>query len=72
MSILIVVAMLAIGILQKAFYPFDIDCMKLLTLESIPSNLDDILSPKPESKDYFDLLSWYPTWKLILLGTNCD
>lgn len=58
--------------LAEAFYPFDLSCLSVLTAESIPDDLDSLLTPKPESASWLESLNWHQAWKLILLGKNCD
>ena len=62
--------------LAEAFYPFDLDCLNLLSSETLPEDLDTLLEPQPELLDPLDLLSllpnYSPKWKLLMLGQNCD
>ena len=55
--------------LAEAFYPFDLNCLNLLTSESLPNDLDALIEPKSELSDPLDiLLAGSPCRKYVQIG----
>lgn len=57
--------------LEEGFYPIDIDCIKKVTKDKIPNNLQELIQ-KPKKKEKLWSFLNYVHFGLAILGPNCD
>jgi hypothetical protein len=57
--------------LEEGFYPIDIDCLKKVTNQKFPEDLQNLIVKPREKKKLWSLLD-YAQFGLAILGPNCD
>lgn len=57
--------------LEEGFYPIDIECLKTVTNEKLPKNLQELVV-EPKKKEKLWSIFNYVDFKLAILGPNCD
>jgi hypothetical protein len=57
--------------LEEGFYPIDIECLKKVTNEKFPKDLQDLIKKSKEKQKLWSFLN-YVHFGIAILGPNCD